>query len=75
MIDLIKIEMAEWLIKIYTNKGDLVLYNTMDSSTTGVACINTNRSFIRMKLDDKYFEMAKARINEARDAKIKTILI
>ncbi|HKM44817.1 MAG TPA: site-specific DNA-methyltransferase, partial [Dysgonamonadaceae bacterium] len=59
------IEMLEWLIKTYTNEGDVVLDNTMGSGTTGVACINTNRNFIGIELDDKYFEMAKARINEA----------
>ena len=41
----------------------------MGSGTTGVACVNTNRKFIGMELDDKYFEIAKARINEAITAK------
>lgn len=59
------IEMLEWLIKTYTNEGDVVLDNTMGSGTTGVACVNTNRNFIGMELDDKYFEIAKARINKA----------
>jgi site-specific DNA-methyltransferase (adenine-specific) len=63
------IEMLEWLIKTYTNEGDVVLDNTMGSGTTGVACVNTNRNFIGMELDDKYFEIAKERINEARDVK------
>ena len=61
--------MLEWLIKTYTNEGDTVLDNTMGSGTTGVACVNTNRNFIGMELDDKYFEIAKARINEAITAK------
>ena len=63
------IEMLEWLIKTYTNEGDVVLDNTMGSGTTGVACVNTNRNFIGMELDDKYFEIAKERINEAITAK------
>lgn len=63
------IEMLEWLIKTYTNEGDVVLDNTMGSGTTGVACVNTNRGFFGMELDDKYFEIAKARINEAITAK------
>ena len=63
------VPLLEYLIKTYTNEGDVVLDNTMGSGTTGVACINTNRSFIGMELDDKYFEIAKERINEARDAK------
>ena len=63
------VALIEYLIKTYTNEGETVLDNTMGSGTTGVACVNTNRNFIGMELDDKYFEIAKARINEARDAK------
>lgn len=63
------VPLFEYLIKTYTNKGETVLDNTMGSGTTGVACINTNRNFIGMELDDKYFEIAKARINEAITAK------
>ncbi len=58
------IALFEYLIKTYTNEGDLVLDNTMGSGTTGVACINTNRNFIGMELDDKYFEIAEKRIND-----------
>ena len=53
------------LIKTYTNEGEVVLDNTMGSGTTGVACVNTNRGFIGMELDDKYFEIAKERIEKA----------
>ena len=60
------VKLMEYLIKTYTNEGEVVLDNTMGSGTTGVACVNTNRSFIGMELDDKYFEIAKERINEAR---------
>ncbi len=67
------IELMEYLIKTYTNEGDTVLDNTMGSGTTGVACVNTNRNFIGMELDDKYFEIAKARINEATTAKQLTL--
>ena len=42
----------------------MVLDNTMGSGTTGVACVNTNRNFIGMELDDKYFEIAEKRIND-----------
>ena len=65
--------LMEWLVKTYTNEGDIVLDNTMGSGTTGVACVNTNRNFIGMELDDKYFEIAKARINEAITAKQLTL--
>ncbi len=63
------VALFEYLIKTYTNEGETVLDNTMGSGTTGVACINTNRNFIGMELDDKYFEIAKARINEATTIK------
>ena len=63
----------EYLIKTYTNEGEVVLDNTMGSGTTGAACVNTNRGFIGMELDDKYFEIAKARINEAITAKQLTL--
>ena len=63
------VPLLEYLIKTYTNEGDMVLDNTMGSGTTGVACINTNRNFIGMELDDKYFEIAKARIKKATTAK------
>ena len=61
------VELMEYLIKTYTNEGDTVLDNTMGSGTTGVACINTNRNFIGIELDEKYFEIAKQRISEAQN--------
>ena len=54
----------EYLIKTYTNENELVLDFTMGSGTTGVACKNLNRNFIGIELDDKYFDIAKERINE-----------
>ena len=53
----------EYLIKTYSNEGDLVLDNCMGSGTTGVACKKLNRDFIGMELDEKYFKIAKERIN------------
>ena len=67
------VDLCEYLIKTYTNEGETVLDNTMGSGTTGVACVNTNRSFIGMELDDKYFGIAKARINKAIAAKQSTL--
>ncbi len=55
----------EYLIKTYTNEGETVLDFTMGSGSTGVACVNTNRNFIGIELDEKYFEIAKKRINNA----------
>lgn len=57
------VALLEYLIKTYTLEGETVLDNTMGSGSTGVACINTNRQFIGIEKDDKYFEIAKNRIN------------
>lgn len=56
------VNMLEKLICSYTNEGDLVLDFTMGSGSTGVACLNTNRRFVGIELDEKYFEIAKSRI-------------
>ena len=61
------IELLEYLIKTYTNEREIVLDNCMGSGSTGVACLNTNRKFIGIELDDKYFEIAKERIKEAQN--------
>ena len=58
------VKLLEYLIKTYTNENELVLDFTMGSGSTGVACINTNRKFIGIEKDDKYFEIAKKRIEE-----------
>ena len=59
------VALLEDLIKTYTNKGDIVLDFTMGSGSTGVAAKNLNRKFIGIELDDKYFEIAKERIEKA----------
>lgn len=56
------VALLEHLIKTYTNEGDVVLDNCMGSGSTGVACVNTNRKFIGMELDETYFNVAKERI-------------
>lgn len=59
------VALMEYLVKTYTNEGDTVLDFTMGSGTTGVACKNLNRNFIGIELDNKYFKIAKQRIDEA----------
>lgn len=59
------VALMEYLIRTYTNEGDTVLDNTMGSGTTGVACVNTGRKFIGIERDDKYFAIAKQRIENA----------
>ena len=59
------VELLEYLIKTYTNEGETVLDNCMGSGSSGIACVNTNRNFIGMELDEKYFNIAVNRIDEA----------
>ena len=59
------VALLEYLVKTYTNEGDVVLDNCMGSGSTGVACVNTNRHFIGIELDEGYFNIAKKRIEEA----------
>lgn len=56
------VALFEYLIKTYTNEGDLVLDNCFGSNTTGVACANTNRNFIGIEQDEKYYDIGKRRI-------------
>ena len=58
-------DLLEYLIKTYTNENETVLDFTMGSGSTGVACMNTNRKFIGIELDNNYFNIAKQRIEEA----------
>ena len=60
------VPLLEYLIKTYTNEGDLVLDFTMGSGSTGAACLNTNRRFIGIELDEKYFNIAKNRLENIR---------
>jgi site-specific DNA-methyltransferase (adenine-specific) len=56
------VDLLEWLIKTYTNSGDLILDNCMGVGSTGVACKNINRRFIGIELDKKYYDIACERI-------------
>lgn len=56
------VALLEYLIKTYTLEGETVLDFTMGSGSTGVACKNLKRNFIGIEKDDKYFEIAKNRI-------------
>ena len=58
------IALMEYLIKTYTNELETVLDFTMGSGSTGVACLNTNRNFIGIEMDENYFNIAKKRIEQ-----------
>lgn len=59
------VALMEYLIRTYTNPGDVVLDNCMGSGTTGVAAVNAGRRFIGIEKDEGYFEIASKRILEA----------
>jgi len=52
----------EYLIKTYTNEGDTILDNCAGSGTTAIACLNTNRQFIVMEKEQKYYDIIKKRV-------------
>ncbi len=56
------VALLEYLIKTYTNEGEVVLDNAMGSGSTGVACGRTGREFIGIELNENYFNIAKERI-------------
>lgn len=59
------VALLEYLIKTYTNPGEVVLDNCMGSGSTGVACANTQRDFIGIEKDEEYFRIAKKRIEDS----------
>ena len=58
------VALFEYLVKTYTNEGDVVLDNCMGSGTTAIAAINTNRNFIGFEMDDNYHKLANERIEQ-----------
>lgn len=58
------VALFEYLIKTYTNEGDLVLDNCMGSFTTAIACLNTKRNFIGIELDKNYFKIGSERLEK-----------
>ena len=59
------VDLMEYLIKTYTNSGNVVLDNTMGSGSTGVAAVRSSRKFIGIEMDSNYYEIAKERIESA----------
>lgn len=56
------VELLEYLVQTYTKENDTVLDFTMGSGTCGVACLNTNRDFIGIELEKKYYDIATERL-------------
>lgn len=57
------VALLEYLIKTYTNEGEIVLDNCMGSGSTGVACVNTNRNFIGFEINEKFYKKSIDRLN------------
>ena len=64
------VALFEYLIKTYTNEGDLVLDNCVGSGTTNVACFNTNRRCIGMEKDEEYFKIATKRLEDCKSSAV-----
>ena len=62
------VELLKYLILTYSNEGETVLDNCMRCGSTGVACLETNRNFIGIELDEKYFNVARSRLHESKES-------
>lgn len=61
------VKLLEYLIKTYSNEGDVILDNCMGVGSTAIACMNTGRKFIGMEIDDIYFEKANTRVKNSKN--------
>ena len=61
------VALFEYLIKTYSNEGDVVLDNCVGSGTTAIACLRTNRSYICMEREEKYYNLTLDRIYSERN--------
>jgi site-specific DNA-methyltransferase (adenine-specific) len=68
------VPLFEYLIRTYTNPGELVLDNCMGSGTTAIACINTGREYVGFELDSDYYGKAQERISNHRQETISVVL-
>jgi DNA modification methylase len=68
------VSLMEYLIKTYTNEGELVLDNTAGSGTTAIACLNTKRQFIVMEKEQKYYDIILKRVTDFNNIKQETSL-
>jgi site-specific DNA-methyltransferase (adenine-specific) len=58
------VALFEYLVKTYTNEGDVVLDNCIGSGTTAIACLNTGRNYIGIEQDEQYYKLAQERIQQ-----------
>lgn len=62
--------LMEYLVRTYSNEGDLILDNCMGSGTTGLACLKNNRNFIGIEKEEKYFKIAKERMEQPTEVSL-----
>ena len=67
------VDLIQQCILKHSNENDLIFDGFMGSGTTGIACLNTDRRFIGVELDEKYFEIAKKRIEEVLTSELKQV--
>lgn len=60
------VELLRWLIRTYSNEGDIVLDNCAGSMSTGVACIREKRKYILIEKDENYFNLGKKRLENEK---------
>jgi len=63
------IALMEYLVKLVSREGQVVLDPFMGSGTTGMACVNTGRDFIGIEIDEDYFKIAQARIESCKESR------
>lgn len=63
------VSLFEYLIKTYSNEGELILDNCMGSGTTAIACLNTNRNYIGFETVKEYIDIIEKRISETNNIK------
>lgn len=63
------VSLMEYLVTTYSKEGETVLDFTMGGGSTGIACMNLDRRFIGIELDEEYFKVAKERIEKAQASK------
>ena len=61
------VSLIQWLIRTYSNKGDIILDNTIGSGTTAIAAIREKRHFVGFELNEKYYKIANKRIKEEQN--------
>lgn len=64
------VALLEYLINTYSNPGDLILDNCMGVGSTGLACLNTGRRFIGIEKEEKYFDIAKGRLEQFYESRL-----